>query len=411
MHAYFKSITLENIRCFGKKQTIDFTDKNGNPSMWNLILGDNGTGKTTVLRALAISTIGDSLVMDSWWKTFSMHYFLRENTDKFIINLIIKEINSTNEHSQSITYDKLFGQTKFDENRNINKITWRDRVLFGYGAARHISTNGIPEYSNIRAQTLFDDKSTLLNAEEWLVQAEYLSLKEKKQSNLFDRVKKLLLSLFEGQITDIKIETAINSSKKINVLFQTHYGWVPLHELSLGYKTLLAWMVDFAHGLFEKYPDSPNPLAEPAICLVDEIDLHLHPRFQQKMIRFLSELFPKTQFIVTAHSPLIAKSAVESESNLILLRREDNEIEVVNDPQVVKRWRVDQLLASDLFEVFDEKMERRRDLLRKPERSSDEEAELKSIEKELNIIPPHVENDDLDKEILDYLQKHIPVSS
>ena len=170
-------------------------------------------------------------------------------------------------------------------------------------------------------------------------------------------------------------------------------------------------MVDFAHGLFEKYPDSPNPLAEPAICLVDEIDLHLHPRFQQKMIRFLSELFPKTQFIVTAHSPLIAKSAVESESNLILLRREDNEIEVVNDPQVVKRWRVDQLLASDLFEVFDEKMERRRDLLRKPERSSDEEAELKSIEKELNIIPPHVENDDLDKEILDYLQKHIPVSS
>lgn len=411
MHAYFKSITLENIRCFGKKQTIDFTDKNGNPSMWNLILGDNGTGKTTVLRALAISTIGDSLVVDSWWKTFSMHYFLRENTDKFIINLILKEISTSSEHSQRITYDKLVGQTIFNENRAAGKITWRDRVLFGYGAARHISTNGIPEYSNIRAQTLFDDKSTLLNAEEWLVQAEYLSLKEKKQSNLFDRVKKLLLSLFEGQITDIKIETDINSSKKINVLFQTHYGWVPLHELSLGYKTLLAWMVDFAHGLFEKYPDSPNPLAEPAICLVDEIDLHLHPRFQQKMIRFLSELFPKTQFIVTAHSPLIAKSAVERDANLVLLRREGSEIDVVNDPQIVKRWRVDQLLASDLFEVFDEKMERRRDLLRKPERSSDEEAELKNIEKELSIIPPQGENDDLDKEILEYLQKHIPVSS
>lgn len=49
---WFKSISLENVRSFGTKQTINFTDKDGNAARWNVILGDNGTGKTTVLKGL-----------------------------------------------------------------------------------------------------------------------------------------------------------------------------------------------------------------------------------------------------------------------------------------------------------------------------------------------------------------------
>ena len=51
---WFKSISLENVRSFGTKQTINFTDKDGNAARWNLILGDNGTGKTTLLKGLEI---------------------------------------------------------------------------------------------------------------------------------------------------------------------------------------------------------------------------------------------------------------------------------------------------------------------------------------------------------------------
>ena len=51
-NAYFLSLELENVRCFGEKQTIDFSDGNGNPKQWTIILGDNGTGKTTILRSL-----------------------------------------------------------------------------------------------------------------------------------------------------------------------------------------------------------------------------------------------------------------------------------------------------------------------------------------------------------------------
>ena len=49
---YFLSLEVENIRCFGEKQTLDFSDSDGRPAPWTLLLGDNGVGKTTLLQCL-----------------------------------------------------------------------------------------------------------------------------------------------------------------------------------------------------------------------------------------------------------------------------------------------------------------------------------------------------------------------
>jgi ABC-type molybdenum transport system ATPase subunit/photorepair protein PhrA len=46
---YFLSLSLENVRCFGEKQTLDLSDGEGRPKRWTILLGDNGTGKTTLL--------------------------------------------------------------------------------------------------------------------------------------------------------------------------------------------------------------------------------------------------------------------------------------------------------------------------------------------------------------------------
>ena len=52
--AYFKSLTVENIRCFGPKQTLDLSAGKGKPARWTVILGDNGIGKTTLLQCLTL---------------------------------------------------------------------------------------------------------------------------------------------------------------------------------------------------------------------------------------------------------------------------------------------------------------------------------------------------------------------
>ncbi len=55
-NAYFLSLELENVRCFGERQRIDFSDGESNPKQWTIILGDNGTGKTTILQSLAATS-------------------------------------------------------------------------------------------------------------------------------------------------------------------------------------------------------------------------------------------------------------------------------------------------------------------------------------------------------------------
>jgi hypothetical protein len=139
---------------------------------------------------------------------------------------------------------------------------------------------------------------------------------QESQARRRDQIKEILIDILPD-VDDIAFTTPSEQQPSPGVRFRTPYGLVSLRDLSLGYRTLIAWMVDFASRMFDRYPNSPNPLTEPAIVLVDEIDLHLHPKWQRSLIGFLSKRFPNTQFIVTAHSPLVVQAA--SNANVVLL--------------------------------------------------------------------------------------------
>ena len=282
---------------------------------------------------------------------------------------------------------------QIDYYRPLSKIDFSnvnpdDINIFAYGASRNIGTSAISEDNNESVDTLFIDNANLINAEEWLIQADYLSYKDPKLTGRYDLVKEILLSLLKDQVLDIYIDTTQNTPK---VIFKTIYGDVRLHQLSLGYKTLIAWVVDFAKRLLDRYGNN-EPLTKPAICLVDEIDLHLHPKFQRTIIQFLTETFPNTQFIVTAHSPLIVQSA--GDANIILLKQVGDEVHVENDPVDVHTWRLDQILSSELFggisgrsPQVEEKIERRRELIRQNQLNKEEKKELQQLEEEMNYLP------------------------
>jgi predicted ATP-binding protein involved in virulence len=169
---------------------------------------------------------------------------------------------------------------------------------------------------------------------------------------------------------------------------------------------MIAWVVDLARRLFKRYPNSEDPLAEPAVCLVDEIDLHLHPKWQRRIIDFLSDRFPNTQFIVTAHSPLVVQAA--QDANIALLRRVavddgDDYVEIENDPARIRNWRIDQILTSDLFGLesarppqADRLMQEREEILSKEKLTEEDEQRLEEIEEEMGDLPTGETPDDIE---------------
>lgn len=385
---WFKSISLENVRSFGTKQTIDFTDKDGNAARWNVILGDNGTGKTTVLKGVLIMAQSQQSMAETGADLTELWRFNKEYIGAKIVGLLSK---SNEDLAIGFIVEK--GMIIDNVKHNVGstaRFTHKFKIeinISAYNAARRISLSSLSEKKSNQISSFFSENNDLINAEEWLIQSDYISLREKKFSGQYSKVLSLLKTLFQSEVSDIYIDTKSGSPK---VFFKTHYGDVRLHELSLGYKTLIAWMVDFAKGLFDRYPDSENPLAEPAVCLVDEIDLHLHPKFQRTIIQFLTDTFPNTQFIVTAHSPLIVQSA--EDANIILLKREGDETHVA-DGIDVHSWRIDQILSSDLFggvsgrpAKTEERMQRRRALLLKDDRTDAENQELEKLEEELGML-------------------------
>ncbi|MCX8505347.1 MAG: AAA family ATPase [Alphaproteobacteria bacterium] len=90
-----------------------------------------------------------------------------------------------------------------------------------------------------------------------------------------------------------------------------------IKELSDGYRNMLLIIMDFARRLGLAYPGYDNPNEAPAILLIDEIELHLHPKWQQRVLPDLQRAFPNTQIFVTTHSPAIL-STVKRENIIIL---------------------------------------------------------------------------------------------
>jgi predicted ATP-binding protein involved in virulence len=150
-------------------------------------------------------------------------------------------------------------------------------------------------------------------------------------------------------------------------------------------------MVDLAARMLGRYPESDDPLSEPAIVLVDEIDLHLHPKWQRTIMELLTKDFKNTQFIVTAHSPLVVQAA--QDTNIVLLRREGDRVVIDNNPEIIDNWRVDQILTS-LFELpsarsasLDPWLKRREEILTKPKLTPEDKAELKAIAEQIGHLP------------------------
>lgn len=408
---YILKLGLENVRCFGEKAELDLSDGNGNWRQWTVIVGDNGLGKTTLLQVLAGLETEETKYTDNikrYHIKLSSYIFEDKFTMPAHINAKDPLLGITLLYNSDEVYTHIKRTSEFRIERG--SLLFNLEVI-GYGANRFMSSTSLTDSKSENSATLFDDDAKLINAEEWLLQLDYASSRDselkafaKQRKNL---VTEILIELLPD-VTNIRFTEPTKESLTPKIEFLTSFGWVRIHELSLGYKTMVAWMVDLAARMFDRYPESENPLAEPAIVLVDEIDLHLHPKWQRKIFEYLSEKFPKTQFVVTAHSPLVVQSAPK-DANIVVLRRDGDHVIIDNDVESVENWRLDQIMSA-LYGIESSRgpetekwLEERRELLRKRDRLPEDEARLKILNEKAEDLPTADKAEDI--EAMDIIRK------
>ncbi|HEX3476009.1 MAG TPA: AAA family ATPase [Kofleriaceae bacterium] len=352
---YFTSLRVAGVRCFGPAQTLNLAHGN-RPAKWTVILGENGVGKTTLLQcAWAISpsiseprpgALGDSHPRGA----HAPGLVLRRSaasTMSITSDLALGELLASG-RAGSLTRASLVSS---DPRSTIFRPypSSANAICCGYGALRRSNEGSVEAGASIdSAASLLSDDAELISGSEWLLRADYAAntTADGRAVARRDKIQAALVDLLPD-VSNIRVAGLDEQPPRPRLDVQTPYGWLAMRSLSLGYRSMIAWVVDLASRMFEAYPDSADPLSEPAIALVDEIDLHLHPRWQREITAHLDRLFPNVQFIVTAHSPLVVQAP--GVTNVAVLRRVDDHVEIVNDPEEVRGWRVDQILTSDLF--------------------------------------------------------------
>ncbi len=166
--------------------------------------------------------------------------------------------------------------------------------------------------------------------------------------------------------------------------FHTPDGDIPLNVLSQGTQSLIQWLAHFLIGYAEYY-DFPESLDDkPGIFIVDEIDAHLHPSWQRRIIPTLTNHFPSLQIFCSTHSPLMLAGLKEGQAQL--LRRDDQgKVTVSRNEGDIIGWSVDEITRillevpnpTDLATV--ENLEKLQELRRKQTLSTDEAEKLEKL--------------------------------
>lgn len=388
---YFREIKITDVKCFKGTHKISFVKPSGESQQWNVILGNNNTGKTTILKVLASLEpeiteknkenryVPTRTILGEINNSFSIRSKIGLST-KWGFDLKISEgiiVETKYNFANSVLHSQRFNQ-------------FQNSFIFGYGISRKISetslSNGDSEKS--ASKGVFQDDIRYTNPEEWLFQLDLVASKgDANSKKLLTKVKEILTSDLLPDVREIELisETKENTVQNY-ALFHTDYGKVRLRELGYGYQSTMVWVVDLAKKMFERFHKLENPLHGAAICLVDEIDLHLHPDWQRKIIKYLSGVFPNVQFIVTAHSPLIVQSA--EDVNLIILEKDKKNTHIRQEFGTFQGWTVEEIL-QDLMGLGEKTLsDTYLNLLKQFETGIDEEnyEKAKSAFDELNKI-------------------------
>lgn len=316
--------TLSGLRAFATTPTIRgaLPTPRAREGQWLVLLGENGCGKTTLLRSVALALIEPETAT----KLLTHQLRLLRNGEDGHVRLTV---NKT-------AYESRVRRTAEGEEvvEALSPPPVHRPWVVAYGVRRGTALGEPGRSAELRGtanlHSLFELTGALVYGPTWLNEQYKLVLaerdknrKEKLEPEYHGPDERVWLAIERAFDRLLRIQEIDASGRELFVVHRD-FGRVRFDQLSDGYLTTAGWIIDLvarwiAHNARVALPE--DILAHmTGFVLIDEIDLHLHPLWQMRIIEEVRALFPRLSFVVTTHNPLTVHGAKPGE--VFVLRRE-----------------------------------------------------------------------------------------
>lgn len=323
---YIKRISIKNVRSIYQLEWELNADELAG---WHVLIGDNGSGKSTLLRAISLALIGPNAAQalrQDW------NDWLTRGEDNAKIELgVVTDLSRDSSRSgkETVAHLELTRElTSGDSEVNLKASglefpTWGRRTQGWFSAAygpfrrfmggtRDIDDKLSLSYPKLAAHlSVFGEDVALTEALRWLQELQFQHLEGKREGLLL----RALID-FVNQEGFLPHNAQLKSVSSAGVIFGDANGnEIPVGLLSDGYRSILSMTFELIRQVQIAYPDQDIFSADhrqvvlPGVVMIDEVDAHLHPTWQQKVGLWFREHFPNIQFIITTHSPLVCQAA------------------------------------------------------------------------------------------------------